>query len=226
MFKSNFSEGYKIDADHLAEVDTAKTIKFEDHIKLLKSKSEEEYKANEALFDDEFRFLDKSTPNDRVAFSSLPGSGELTLRNLIEKVTGISTGSSISLNTSTILQCRGQKGEAITDDRVWIVKTHHPAKNAQSLTFEAKKMICLVRNPLHVIENFANQTNTMSYDSKAEFQYSTEFADWWDWWITEQCANQKKYFATLQEQTAKANILFVRYEDLEEAPKRELTKVM
>ena len=60
LFKSNFTEGYKIDDNNLAEVTTAKTVKFEDHLKLLKSKDAENYQTHEALFNGEFRFLDKA----------------------------------------------------------------------------------------------------------------------------------------------------------------------
>jgi len=123
---------------------------------LLASKEAEELKEHEWVFDDHFRFLDSAETSQKVAFTSMPGSGELTLRNLIEKVSGLSTGSTVSLNTSTQHQCLGEKGEAITDDRVWIVKTHHPGMTSKGLHFDANKVLCLVRNPLDVIENYAN----------------------------------------------------------------------
>lgn len=83
------------------------------------------------------------------------------------------------------------------------------------MSFETKKIICLVRNPLHVIENYANQINTMSHDSKASFSYDQNFKEWWDDWIKAQCDIQKKYFATLQDHSSsKVSVLYVRYEDL------------
>ena len=82
-----------------------------------------------------------------------------------------------------MLQCRGLKGEAIVDDRVWIVKTHHPARTQKCLSFTASKIVVLVRNPLDVIFNYANQVNTMTHELKPEYAYGKDFPEWWNWWI-------------------------------------------
>ena len=48
------------------------------------------------------------------------------MRKLLETATGIATGSTGSLNTGTLLQYNGLKGQRVCDDRVWITKAHHP----------------------------------------------------------------------------------------------------
>jgi len=77
------------------------------------------------------------------------------LRELIESCLGITSGATISLGTSTQLQCMGLKGEEIVDDRVWVVKAHHPALLKGVLTFDSQKVICLMKNPLDIIYSYA-----------------------------------------------------------------------
>jgi hypothetical protein len=46
----------------------------------------------------------------------------------------------------------GMIGEEITDDRVWIVKSHHPLPGIGEIPehrkYTSNKVICCVRNPL------------------------------------------------------------------------------
>lgn len=79
------------------------------------------------MWDGEFRFLDGAPlTNKKIGFTSYPRSGNSFLRRYVEQVTGITTGSSISIHTSTSLQIMGLKGESHIDNSVWIAKSHHP----------------------------------------------------------------------------------------------------
>ena len=83
--------------------------------------------ANAWIFDGNFRFLDQSPlPKGRVGFTSYPRSGNSFLRRYIEQITGVTTGSTVTIHTSTALQILGFSGETHTDDRVWISKSHQP----------------------------------------------------------------------------------------------------
>jgi hypothetical protein len=77
------------------------------------------------------------------------------MRKLLETATGIATGSTGSLNTGTLLQYNGLKGQRVCDDRVWITKAHHPTFVPNVLTFQSDKVLCVVRNPLDVIISYA-----------------------------------------------------------------------
>ena len=71
---------------------------------MLKSKDESVLTANQDLFDGDFRFLDStSIEGKRVGFTSYPRSGNSFLRRYLEQVSGTTTGSIMSIHTSTSL---------------------------------------------------------------------------------------------------------------------------
>jgi len=49
--------------------------------------------------------------------------------------------------------------------------------------FDSDKVICCVRNPLDVILSFASLSNTMSHSANPEFDYATDYPEWWAWWV-------------------------------------------
>ena len=110
-------------------------------------------------------------------------------------------------------------GEYITDDRVWIVKAHHPGLMPMCLPFKSNKVICCIRNPLDVIPSYAAFANTMTHSSKPSFDIHTEYPEWWDFWVKAQTKLMKQYFDTMighcyHDENKQNPIYFVRYEDL------------
>jgi len=106
MFREKFP-GYKLDCKQRVMADTAKTTNYKKLMDMLKSKVEadfaafaEHYDGNEKGF---FKFLDGEHIEDKVAFATFPRSGNSMLRKQMELITGISTGATVSLNTSTSL---------------------------------------------------------------------------------------------------------------------------
>lgn len=76
------------------------------------------------------RFLSKYSNHHKVLLASYPRSGNSFVRQLLELETGIITGSDSRPNrtlASQLLQC-GYRGEGITDNSVWVVKTHYPER--------------------------------------------------------------------------------------------------
>jgi hypothetical protein len=123
----------------------------------------------------------------------------------------------------------GLKGEEIVDERVWIVKAHHPALMPGVLKFDSNKVICCIRNPLDVFISYASLANTLSHTAVPEFDYATDYPEWWDWWIKECADTHAKYFNTMIDHCVKENknpIYIVRYEDLMSNREAELTGVM
>lgn len=188
IFKAKYP-GYKLNYWQAVVPDSAKTVNFKDLFSLLKSKDAQQLKEKEWMFDGEFRFLDGEKFDQKIAFNTFPRSGNSMLRRLIEQLTGVTTGATVSLHTSTSLQCMGLKGEAIVDERVWVVKAHHPALMPGVLQFASNKVICCIRNPLDVIISFASLGNTMSHSVQPEFSYDKDYPEWWNWWIREQAVN-------------------------------------
>jgi hypothetical protein len=107
-------------------VTTAKTINFNDLMTMLKSKDQGVFEKNKWIYDGDFKFCDGKKLPTKISFCSFPRSGNSFLRKYLEQMTGISTGATVSLHTSTSLLIQGLKGEYIIDDRVWIIKAHHP----------------------------------------------------------------------------------------------------
>lgn len=123
----------------------------------------------------------------------------------------------------------GLKGEYIVDNRTWIIKAHHPAMIPGALQFGSDKVICCVRNPLDVILSFASLSNTMSHTATPEFDYAKDFPEWWSWWVKSQAEAHAKYFEVMLRhctKEARNPIYIVRYEDLVNDSKTELTGIM
>ena len=123
----------------------------------------------------------------------------------------------------------GLKGEQIVDDRTWIIKAHHPSLLPMATRFASDKVVCCVRNPLDVILSFASLSNTMSHSANPEFDYATDYPEWWAWWVKTQAVTHAKYFEILLRhctQEGKNPIYICRYEDLVTDSKKELDGIM
>ena len=94
---------------------------------------------------------------------SYPRSGNSMLRGLLERVTGVVTGSDTRPDRvlSRSLLRKGLRGEGVVDWRAWVVKTHWPERYGYR-HFHAHRVILLVRNPFDAINSYFNMglTNT------------------------------------------------------------------
>jgi len=184
--------------------------------------------ANRWIWDGEFRQLDEktSTAADKIAFNTFPRSGNSMLRRFMEQVSGVSTGASTSLNTSTLLQNTGLKGEEVVDDRAFICKAHHPMLMPGNLPFQTTKVICQIRNPLDVMVSFACLTNTLSHTVKPDYEFYKDYPEWWTWWVKLTTGLHKQFFDTIVEHGSGENksvaTYFVRFEDMLLKPEQEL----
>lgn len=165
-----------------------------------------------------------------MCLTAYPGS-EGNLRKYLARITGIIIGDSDSLDSTTPMQMKGSKGQEIVDDRVWIVSSHNPARmpgvplvpglpSFGGIKFESTKVICLVRNPFDAIMDLAKSFNPIAADFEPK---------WWSWFVMEQIEQYQNFFRSLVSdcvENKKNPILFVRYEDLQDSPVRELTEVM
>ena len=68
--------------------------------------------------------------HDKILLTSYPRSGNSFVRKVLEEMTGIVTGSDSRPNRPLPAQLLeyGYRGEGITDNSVWIVKSHYPER--------------------------------------------------------------------------------------------------
>lgn len=122
----------------------------------------------------------------------------------------------------------GLKGESHIDDSVWVAKSHHPFDIKLAVPMSTKKTFICVRHPLDVLPSYAALTSTMSHGNKPDFDFHTEYAEYWDWFVKRQIFLMQKFFATLIRQCKEKNhpLYIVRYEDLVREPKETLLGLM
>ena len=102
---------------------------------------------------------------ERVTLASFPRSGNTMIRKFFEDITGIFTGSDFDPTRPIAgnLLKEGMKGEFQYDEKLWIVKTHHPIKLMHK-PFEANKCILIVRSPMDVFVSSFNFVVTKSHN--------------------------------------------------------------
>ena len=111
------------------------------------------------LHDDTCQFID-GTNRKPIALASFPGSGNTWVRGLLQKVTGICTG---SLYCDRDLRCHGFLGEGIYSGSVLVTKTHKTnnkkAKRNQmnNPRVNFTRAILIVRNPFDAIVSERNR---------------------------------------------------------------------
>lgn len=228
LFRMKYS-GFTLDKRQRVTISTKAPINFNHMIEMLKSSDESKMRSYEEVFSGKHTFFDGTPLKTRVAFNTYPRSGNSMLRKLMEQMTGAFTGGTVRLHTATSLQCMGLAGEEITDDRVWIVKAHHPGLMPDVIPFDSHKVICCIRNPIDVFVSFASLVNTLSHSAQPDYEYHKDFPQWWDYWVKYNAELHAKYFNTMIRHCTtegKNPIYFVRYEDLCNNKQEELEGVM
>ncbi|CDW84253.1 UNKNOWN [Stylonychia lemnae] len=71
-------------------------------------------------------FLDGHPLNNRILLATFPRTGNSFLRQYLENITNIVTGTDMDFAVNYELGLNGFKGEGHVDDRVWIQKSHYP----------------------------------------------------------------------------------------------------
>ena len=111
------------------------------------------------------RFLGRSFDHDKVLLVSYPRCGNSYARKLLEASTGLVTGSDSRPNRplSSSLIRFGYVGEGITDQSVWVVKSHFPERLG-FIRFPVKRIILVIRNPFDAIESYFHMGMTNTHD--------------------------------------------------------------
>lgn len=102
-------------------------------------------------------------------YITFPRVGNTMMRKYLENVTGITTGSEMTPALSVSIMYIGLKGESITDNTVWIAKSHAPLYSTGGANIvQTNQMFCCVRNILDVICSFFNFKHSFTQDLPVE----------------------------------------------------------
>ena len=120
------------------------------------------------------------------------------------------------------------KGEHITDDTVWVVKSHSPWVMPEAPVFTANKCIVVVRNPLDCCLSFLNMCGMHNHSMKAPFNYEELYPRYFDWWVKYSGNHINSWFKQMMHDAKfrEVPMLFVRFEDLVLNPEPELYNIM
>lgn len=151
----------------------------------------------------------------------------ITLHSYLEKITGIVTGSTMFHELVYHHTLFDFKGENITDDTVWISKTHYPSPvyNAKVATFN--KVLCCVRQPIDTLTSLFHFFVSFTMDKMIEGEFHEEHPEFWKEFIIAQTQHFKKYHDVIIQDAKekKVPVYFIRYEDLVTHPLEQLEKI-
>lgn len=124
------------------------------------------------------RFLSKYSKHEKILLVSYPRSGNSYVRKMLELRTGIITGSDSRPNrtlSASLLQY-GYCGEGITDQSVWVIKSHYPERLG-FIRFPVHRILLVVRNPFDAIESYFHMGMTNTHDKvlSEEVSETSEF---------------------------------------------------
>jgi hypothetical protein len=177
------------------------------------------------------RFLDKSNAKQftemiGTLLVSYPRSGNTLMRTLLEKVTGIVTGSDTRPDRSLSLELAERHslvGEGVTHpSMVAFVKTHWPERTGNQV-YRGKRAILLVRNPYDAIDSYWNLNVTKSHTKTVADSVYERFQDKFERLArNEICIWLQFHDYWLRK--AGIPVLLVRFEDLVRNPAEQLAR--
>lgn len=159
---------------------------------------------------------------------SYPRSGNTLMRTLLERVTGIVTGSDTRPDRSLskeLAEKHGMVGEGITQaSKVVFVKTHWPERTGNQV-YEGKRAILLVRNPYDAIDSYWNLNATKSHTRTVTDEVYTRFADKFDRLVRNEIEIWLRFHDYWLEECS-IPVLVVRFEDLIQDPAAQLRRAL
>jgi hypothetical protein len=171
------------------------------------------------------RFLDAKVDmtGDRICLASFPRTGTIMLRKYLESVSGIHTGSDMSLIITNGVQMMGMAGENHVgdDNTVWVTKSHWPSPPPPmpQRDFSLDRALVLVRNPIDVMASMFLFINTGSHSMSCKEKINEAFPVEWDEWIHVVVAMIKEYYEFVIANIAtNIPVYFCRYEDIATNP--------
>lgn len=119
----------------------------------------------------------------------------------------------------------GYRGMGIFDDSVWVLQSHFPMLRNE-VTFEAKRVFCVVRNFLDVVNSYFQHLFTIHlHDRVLAENFHIEFPEAWRDFVLKQADHFKNFHELVSnyQKTHHFPIHYVRYEDLLTQPVETLS---
>lgn len=162
---------------------------------------------------------------------SYPRSGNTLVRTLLERATGVVTGSDTRPDRSLsreLAERHGLAGEGLTgasnNNAVAFVKSHWPERTGNA-AFAGRRAILLVRNPYDAIDSYWNMNATKSHTETVTAAVYEQFKDKWEGLARNEIQVWTR-FLDYWLRDCPVPVLIVRFEDLIRDPTRELTRTM
>lgn len=182
------------------------------------------------------KFISSSYLHDKVILPSFHRCGNTLIRELLEGITNILTGSD-DPHTNFSLLPTGEKdipniylnfdGTYIVDDSVWVYKTHYPIRKGKG-TYGFNKILLITRNPYDAIESLFNMYMTNTHTDSIKESMFLKYSHDWEEFTREQSVLYSFFHKYWIEKAEKERIplLIVQYEELIKNMKESMVKVM
>ena len=183
-----------------------KKVDFGNLWEILKSKDEALLQQNSWIFDDlsDSKYLDNASANtvesmsEQCAYTSFPRCGNSFLRKYLQNITGIATGSDMSLEFNVDLQLQDFKAEEITDSSVWVKKSHDPKPNMNNKIHKSNKILLCVRNPYDCFASLMHFLPSLNQGGQINEKFS-DIPEVWNKMVVESTTSYEKFHRVLLE---------------------------
>lgn len=166
--------------------------------------------------------------------ASYPRSGNTLLRSLLERVTGLVTGSDTRPNRNLsreLAERHNLVGEGVTQQCPF-VKTHWPERSGNAL-FVSHRVVLVVRNPYDAMDSYWNMNATKSHTKSVTREVYQRFRHKFTLLIQNEIHVWLKFHQFwLQQQLLEGDpdtaipVLVVRYEDLVHDTQNQLCRIL
>ena len=124
-----------------------------------------------------------------------------------------------------VLQFTGMKGVGITDDSVWLAKSHYPMYfPTNNKEFGINRCVSITRNPFDCVVSVFNLINTFTHDKVLQKDFFQE--EYWTKFCLELVRLYKGWHEILIKESRenKIPVIFIRFEDLLNEPEQYLSE--
>ena len=241
MFEKRWAKPYGYVLDDLRRVrpgPESTTVDFGELVDTLLSSDEGLLQTNSWMFSDKkhVKFLQSagqaksgrtvSNTGSIVSYISYPRCGNSFLRKYLQDITGIATGSDMSVEFCVDLQMGDFCGEEITDDAVWVRKTHDPKWNLCNKTNICNMGIVCVRNPFDTIASIMHFLPSLNQGGTINEDFQKDIPEIWDKLLKETAEALRIYNEKVMAEIAPhVPLYFIRYEDLRTKPQEVLEEL-
>lgn len=183
------------------------------------------------------RFWDRLSDNDNklrrklsgTVLVSYPRSGNSLLRTLLERTTGVVTGSDTRPDRALsreLAEMHNLVGEGVTlPTAVAFVKSHWPER-AGNTVLTAKRTVLLVRNPFDAIDSYWNMNATKTHTHTVTNAVYERFHDKFQALVLNEINIWLRFHEYWLQEQCQIPVLVVRFEDLIQDANQELVQIL